>query len=73
MRQLRNEGAEVVGRVERGEPLIVTRDGVPVAELRPLTPPALGARAVLERFRGLASIDPDRFRADVDRCVDQSL
>ncbi|MGB7163680.1 MAG: type II toxin-antitoxin system prevent-host-death family antitoxin, partial [Mycobacterium sp.] len=36
MRDLRNKGGEVLDRVERGECVIVTRDGRPVAELRPL-------------------------------------
>jgi prevent-host-death family protein len=36
IRDLRNHGGEVIDRVEAGERLTVTRDGRPVAELRPL-------------------------------------
>ena len=36
IRDLRNHGGEVVDRVEAGEQLTVTRDGRPVAELRPV-------------------------------------
>ena len=36
VRDLRNRGGEVLDRVERGESVIVTRDGRPVAKLRPL-------------------------------------
>ena len=35
-RQLRNDNAEIIRRVEAGETFVVTRNGVPVAELRPL-------------------------------------
>ncbi|MGO9654841.1 type II toxin-antitoxin system Phd/YefM family antitoxin, partial [Mycobacterium sp.] len=53
MRDLRNRGGEVLDRVERGERVIVTRDGRAVAELRPL--PRRSARAVelIERRKGL--------------------
>jgi prevent-host-death family protein len=36
VRDLRNNGGEVLRRVEHGERIVVTRDGTPVAELRPL-------------------------------------
>ncbi|WP_250324588.1 type II toxin-antitoxin system Phd/YefM family antitoxin [Williamsia sp. CHRR-6] len=36
VRELRNNGGEVLNRVARGEGLVVTRDGQPVAELRPV-------------------------------------
>ncbi|MDP9380882.1 MAG: type II toxin-antitoxin system prevent-host-death family antitoxin, partial [Chloroflexota bacterium] len=36
MRDLRNRGGELVERVAGGEHIVVTRDGEPVAELRPL-------------------------------------
>ena len=36
IRDLRNHGGDVVDRVAAGERLIVTRDGRPVAELRPV-------------------------------------
>lgn len=35
-RELRNSSARVMDAVERGETLIVTRNGTPVAELRPI-------------------------------------
>lgn len=43
MRELRNHGGDVLSRVEKGESVVVTRDGVPVGELRPL-PGRDGAR-----------------------------
>ncbi|MGH7564573.1 MAG: type II toxin-antitoxin system Phd/YefM family antitoxin, partial [Gemmatimonadota bacterium] len=54
MRDLRNHGGRVLERVTRGETLTVTRDGRPVAELRPLPRPPLRAAALLNRWRGLA-------------------
>jgi prevent-host-death family protein len=47
-RELRNDNAEVIRRVEAGETFVVTRNGVPVAELRPL--PA-GRQRVVHRDR----------------------
>lgn len=73
IRDLRNHGADVIGRVEAGERVTITRDGEPVAELRPLPRRRLGARALIEQFRALPPVDADRLRADVDALVDQSL
>lgn len=73
MRDLRNKGGEVLDRVMAGERVIVTRDGKPVAELRPLPGTRLNAQALVERFRGLPPVDPGRFRDDVDTVVDQTI
>ena len=72
IRDLRNHGGEVIDRVARGARVIVTRDGEPVAELRPLPRRPLSASALIERFRNLPSVDPCRFRADIDAVIDQS-
>lgn len=73
IRDLRNHGGEVIERVSTGERITVTRDGKPVAELCPLPRRRLTAAALIEQFRGLPSVDPKRFRADIDAAVDQSL
>jgi prevent-host-death family protein len=73
VRELRNEGGKVLARVARGEHLTVTSDGEPVAELRPLPRPALGARELLARWRHLPLIDPLAFRADVDAALDSDV
>ena len=73
VRDLRNRGGEVIERVRRGERVTITRDGEPVAELRPLPRPRLAAEALIEQFRKLPPVDPERLRADVDAVVDQSL
>jgi prevent-host-death family protein len=73
VRDLRNRGGEVLDRVERGESVIVTRDGRPVAELRPL--PRRSARTVelIERRRRLPRVDPVALRRDIDTVLDPSL
>ncbi len=73
IRELRNHGGDVVDRVAAGEHLTVTRSGKPVAELRPVARPAVKAEVLLERWRRLPHLDPDRLREDVDELLDPSL
>jgi antitoxin (DNA-binding transcriptional repressor) of toxin-antitoxin stability system len=75
IRELRNEGGDVVDRAARGEQITITRSGRPVAELRALRGPAspLSAEAVLERWRRLPDVDPVALREDVDEGLDWSL
>ena len=73
VRDLRNRGGEILSRVAGGETLTVTRDGDPVAELRPLPRRPLQAARLLERWRALPVIDPARLRADIDELLDPSL
>jgi prevent-host-death family protein len=73
VRELRNNGGEVLDRVERGERVIVTRDGHPVAELRPLPRRSPGPAELIERRKNLPSVDPDSLRRDLDLVVDSSL
>jgi prevent-host-death family protein len=75
-RQLRNDNAKVIEAVVAGESFVVTRNGVPVAELRPIQP---ARRTFVPRAQVLAlvargpHIDRERFRTDLDRVVDQRL
>ena len=73
IRDLRNQGGKVLERVERGEVLTVTRDGRPVAELRPLPRRAVPAPTLLSRWHGLPTVDPAQLRADLDQILDSSL
>jgi prevent-host-death family protein len=73
IRELRNHGGEVVDRVARGERMVITRDGKPVAELRPLRPGPLSAAALLARWRSLPVVDALAMRADLDRIIDSRL
>lgn len=73
IRDLRNQGGKVLERVERGEVLTVTRDGRPVAELRPLPRQPVPVATLLSRWRGLPPVDPAQLRADLDHLLDPSL
>lgn len=75
-RELRNDNAAVINAVASGQSFVVTRNGVPVAELRPLRS---GRRTVIPKAELIVlaaagpHIDLERFRDDLDRIVDQDL
>ena len=70
-RELRNESGEIMRAVDRGESFVVTRNGVPVAEVTPLRRRRFVATdAVVELFRNAPPIDGQRFRADLDEFAD---
>ena len=73
MRDLRNRGGDILERVTRGEALTVTRDGRPIAELRPLARRPMPAATLLSRWRRLPAIDAAMLRADIDEVLDASL
>jgi prevent-host-death family protein len=73
IRDLRNHGGDVIDRVAAGNPVTITRDGRPVAELRPLRPVGLTASALLARWRHVPIVDGDRLRRDIDAVIDQRL
>jgi prevent-host-death family protein len=73
IRELRNDGGRVLERVVRGETLIITRDGHPVAELRPLPRRPLAAAQLRARWRRLPALNPVALKRDIDAVVDSSL
>lgn len=73
VRDLRNNGGEVLRRVARGERVVVTRDGEPVAELRSLPRKSVSAAELIRRRAHLPQIDPDALRSDIDSVFDSSL
>jgi prevent-host-death family protein len=71
-RQLRNESGEIMRELDRGESFLVTRNGTPVGELAPIRRRRfVPTAAVLEAFARAPAVDPERFRADVDRALGQ--
>lgn len=73
-RELRNDSGAVLRAVQAGETLTITRNGTPVAELRPIAAARLVPRDVIAGAQaGAPRIDPDRFRADLDAVVDPLL
>jgi prevent-host-death family protein len=72
-RELRNDSAAVLREVQAGQTIIVTRNGTPVAELRPLPPRRFVPRRVIADAAARAPrVDATRLRADLDAVVDQS-
>jgi len=73
-RELRNQSAAVLREVEAGEIIVVTRNGTPVAELRPIRARRFALRAIISKGAACAPrIDAARFRADLDAVIDQRL
>lgn len=73
VRDLRNKGGEVLKKVEAGQSFTITRDGHPVAEIRPLRLRPLTREVILERFARVPAIDGAKLRSDIDSVVDQTL
>ena len=72
LRELRNETGKIMRAVERGQTFVVTRNGVPVGELKPLRQRQfVAAEAAMAVFAGAPAVDLKRFRADLDALVDQ--
>jgi prevent-host-death family protein len=66
-RELRNGSAAVLHDVQAGETVTVTRNGTPIAELRPVSPRRFGPRAALANARVQAPrVDFGRLRSDLD-------
>ena len=75
-RDLRNENAKVMDAVMAGETFVVTRNGEPVAELRPIRAArrTFVTRDEVASMAGAAvRIDHRRFREDLDRAIDPGL
>ena len=72
IRELRNQGGDIVDRAANGERITITRDGKPVAELSPLRQ-EMTTEVLLERWRHLPSIDYEQFRADVNEVMGELL
>jgi prevent-host-death family protein len=73
-RELRNQSGAVLREVEAGRTIIVTRNGTPVGELRPIRRHRFVPRAVISDAAGRAArIDAAQFRADLDAVVDPQI
>jgi prevent-host-death family protein len=71
-RELRNDSGEIMRALDRGEEFVVTRNGAPVGELIPARRRRfVGAEVVVAAFAGAGEIEAKRFRADLDRALDQ--
>jgi prevent-host-death family protein len=73
VRELRNHGGDVIDQVARGESVTITRDGRPVAELRPYVHARVSADALLAHWKHLPVLDPAALRRDLDLLLDSRL
>lgn len=74
-RELRNDNAKVIEAVTAGETFVITRNGVPVAEVRPLAPsrPTSVPRSALMALAAQGPhVDARQFRADLDAAIDDT-
>jgi prevent-host-death family protein len=70
-RELRNDSAAVLREVEAGRTILVSRNGTPVGELRPVNRRRFVPRAAIAQASGNAArIDAEQFRADLNAVVD---
>ncbi|MCB9390685.1 MAG: type II toxin-antitoxin system prevent-host-death family antitoxin [Acidimicrobiia bacterium] len=70
--ELRNNGGAAVERASRGERIVITSSGEPVAELAPLPKRPAHRVALVTARRHLPPVDPEALRCDVDLFIDQS-
>lgn len=69
-RELRNNNAEIVDRVEAGESFVVTRKGIPVADVTPYAEPGRPPRFpktkdLVARRRVSEDLAPDAWLRDI--------
>jgi prevent-host-death family protein len=70
-RELRNDSGAILREVEAGRTVIVSRNGTPVGELRPIRRRRFVPRAAIaDAAARAARIDAGQFRADLDAVVD---
>ena len=70
-RELRNDSAGVLRDVQGGQTITVTRNGTPIAELRPIPARRFVPRAAIaDAARRAPRVDLARLRADLDAVAD---
>jgi antitoxin (DNA-binding transcriptional repressor) of toxin-antitoxin stability system len=73
-RELRNDSGRIMRALDEGHSFVVTRNSVPVGELRPLRRQRMvEARLVSDVFRLAPRIDREQFRRDLDDAVNQAV
>jgi prevent-host-death family protein len=73
-RELRNESGEIMRAIDAGETFVVTRNGVPAAELRPIARRRFVSTTILfGTAAALGEVKAARFFADLDKYLDQRL
>jgi len=68
---LRNNSGDVMRGLDQGDTYTVTRNGIPVGELRPIRSNKFVRTDILQSvFSNLETIDFDQFRDDLDSVID---
>lgn len=71
-RELRNDSGRIMRALDAGHTFLVTRNGRPVGELRPLRRDRfVDAVTVAEAFRHAPPLNWEAMREDLDRHIDQ--
>jgi antitoxin (DNA-binding transcriptional repressor) of toxin-antitoxin stability system len=71
-RELRNDSGRIMNELDMGHSFLVTRNGVPVGELRPVNRRMFVAKsAIAALFTHVPPTDAKKFRADLDEILDQ--
>ena len=72
MADLHKKSAKIIRQVEAGDTVTITRNGQPVAVLRPPTGKhkSLTQQIVMRWSKDPLNIDYEKFREDVDRVLD---
>ena len=71
-RDLRNNNADIMRRLEDGETFIITRNGKQIGVLTPVKRPQFARMTdVLEAFKGLPEMSYAELRRDLDEFIDQ--
>ncbi len=73
-RELRNDSGKIMSALDAGKSFVVTRNGTPVGELRPIRRTTfVPAALVLTAFAGIAEVSLDELRRDLDAVADQTI
>lgn len=73
-RELRNDSSAVLRAVENGETIIITKNGTPVAELRPLRRRrGVPMEEWIAKTGYLPPVNFDQLRADIDAAIDPGI
>jgi antitoxin (DNA-binding transcriptional repressor) of toxin-antitoxin stability system len=73
-RQLSNNSDDIMRGLDQGQTFVVTRNGVPVAELKPLhRPPSMSAEAATTGVSGTPSVGLGSLRNDLDQVASQEF
>ena len=72
-RELRNDSGAIMRALDRGEVFLVTRNGIPVGELRPARRRFVSRDLLQAAFASAPRIEPEGFRDQLDAVLDQTV